>query len=76
MAKKRPMLTLSEEIRQVLAESPISRYQLAKRTGISEGQLSRFLHGQQGVTLANLDILARELGIHIAAPKGQRRKAR
>jgi transcriptional regulator with XRE-family HTH domain len=65
MAKKP---TLSESLRAALKNSPETRYQISRATGISQAQLSRFLHGKVGLTLANLDLLCNHLGVQIVGP--------
>jgi len=49
---------LSDQLRRIIAECGISRYRIAKETGISESTLSRFCSGQRGLSLAALDTLA------------------
>jgi len=55
----------------------VSRYQIAKETGIAAPVLCRFVKGQRGMTLKNLDILADYLGVRVVVdrePKGTKGK--
>ena len=71
MAKKP---TLSESLRTALQNSPETRYQISRATGISQAQLSRFLHGKVGLTLANLDVLCGYLGVQVVGPDTKKGK--
>jgi ribosome-binding protein aMBF1 (putative translation factor) len=63
------MATVSETIRQAIRKSPMSCYQIAKQAKMSESQLSRFLSGQSGLTIATLDRLAPVLGLKLTKVK-------
>jgi len=67
------------QYRFVSPESPgLSRYEIAKRSGVSEATLSRFVNGQQGLSTDTLDKLANVLGLELVArqPKGGKTKGR
>jgi transcriptional regulator with XRE-family HTH domain len=66
MAKKQGF---SDSLRAALKSAPESRYQISKATGISQAQLSRFLHGKCGLTLVNLDLLCAHLGVRVVLPE-------
>ena len=55
-------------------ECGLSRYELAKRTGVSEAALSRIVRGERRMTLETLDRLAAEIGIELRRVKVRRRK--
>jgi transcriptional regulator with XRE-family HTH domain len=61
-------MTFSDMLRRIIRESGITRYELSKRTGVTEGGLSRFMAGFD-VTTRTIDALAKELGL------GARREA-
>ena len=65
--------TLSEQLRQIIRTCGMSRYQIAKRSGVSEAALSRFAAGTRGLTTDSLDRLAEVLGLDLA-PKRPKRK--
>lgn len=75
MATKRTSLT--DTIRKAVLHCGVSRYQIAKETGIAAPVLCRFVKGQRGMTLKNLDILAEYLGVRVVVdrePKGTKGK--
>ena len=71
MAKK---LTLTDEIRQAVDASGMSRYRICKRLDIAESTLSRFMSGKAGLSLDTLDRLANLLDLHLAAGKRPKKK--
>jgi plasmid maintenance system antidote protein VapI len=56
---------LSDEIREAVKASGMSRYAIAKALGIAESTMSRFVHGQNGLSMEYVDRLAELLGLHI-----------
>jgi transcriptional regulator with XRE-family HTH domain len=60
--------TFSDQIRDVIKSSGISRYALSKRTGVTQAALCRFMQGQRGLTTDTLDRLAPELQLEVDAP--------
>src|SRR5687768_2660857 len=56
MAKKRPKL-LTDQLRQAIDDSGLTRYRIAKETGISEPTLSKFYLGQRGLSMEALNAL-------------------
>jgi len=65
MSPKQP--TFTEELRQAIRRSGKSQYRICKETGISEGQLSRFVHGKVGLSLSSIDRLCECLELRLAA---------
>ena len=63
--KKKARSRLSEEIRQAVLTCGVSRYRIAKDTGLTESMLSRFVNGSRGFSLEKLDVLAEHLDLHI-----------
>jgi hypothetical protein len=72
MAKKR--LKFSDEIRNAVDGSGLSRYAICQAVGIDQAQLSRFMAGKGWIGQDNLDALAELLGLHVAASKPRRKK--
>ncbi|HEX4000188.1 MAG TPA: helix-turn-helix transcriptional regulator [Pirellulales bacterium] len=72
MAKPRPKFT--DQIRRAIEDSGVSRYQIAKHTGIEQSVLSRFMNGRLGFTLETLDKLADYLQFSLSSkgPKATR----
>lgn len=65
MAKKQPKLT--DEIRQAVDASDLSRYRICKLLDIAESTMSRFMSGKAGLSLDTLDSLAKLLDLHVSA---------
>lgn len=63
MAKKREKL--SDQIRQAVDRSGLSRYRICKMLGLAEATMSRFMNGQGGLSMAHLDALADLLDLNI-----------
>ena len=63
----------SDQLRRVLGECGLSRYEIAKRSGVDEAALSRFVNGQRGLTTDTLDRLAEVLDLELI-PKRRPRK--
>lgn len=75
MPKKKQRLSLSDELRQAIERSGVSRYSIWQQTGIDQGSLSKFMDGERGLGMESIDKLADLLGLHIAA-KSRRSKGR
>ena len=56
---------LSDEIREAVNASGMSRYAIAKALGIAESTMSRFMSGKGGLSMEFIDRLADLLGIHV-----------
>jgi transcriptional regulator with XRE-family HTH domain len=70
------MAPILSELRDAIRASAKTRYRLAKETGISEGQLSRLMSGQGGLSIDALERLAAALGLDVTVRKQQKRKTR
>jgi transcriptional regulator with XRE-family HTH domain len=69
---KRRTDKLSDQLRQAIDDSGLTRYQISKATGIDQSVLSKFHHGERGISLAAVDQIGEYLGLRIV--KGRRRK--
>ncbi len=77
MRRKKQRLSLSDELRQAIERSGMTRYSIWQQTGIDQGSLSKFMDGERGLGLESIDKLAELLGLHIAAePERHRPKGR
>jgi transcriptional regulator with XRE-family HTH domain len=56
---------LSDEIREAVNASGMSRYAIAKSLGIAESTMSRFMNGKGGLSMDFIDRLAELRGLHI-----------
>jgi len=66
MGKKRKRKKFSDQIRQAVDDSGITRYRIWKDTGLSESMLSRFMSGDRGLSMTALDALAKYLDLHVS----------
>ena len=57
--------SLSEALKEAIRASEMSEYQIAKRAGISQVMISRFLSGERDIRLATADKLAHALGLKL-----------
>lgn len=75
MAKKRAK-KLTDQLRQAIDESGLTRYRISKETGISEATLSKFYLGQRGLSMEALNALGEflELTINLGRKPGKKGK--
>jgi hypothetical protein len=55
----------SDQIRRAIGDSGETRYRIAQETGLNEAALGKFFHGERGMSLESLDILAEHLGLEV-----------
>ena len=63
-----------DEMRRAIQDGDVSRYAIAKATGISEAQLSRLMSGESGLSIQSLERLADELNLEIVIRRKRRSK--
>lgn len=68
MAKRSPKL-LSDQVRQAIDDSGLSRYAIAQETGIDESALSKFYNRKRGFNTDTLDALGEFLGLRIVVDR-------
>ena len=69
--------TVSDQLRQAIldaAERGITRYRIAKETGVSQAALSRFVSRGQNIDLPSFDSIAAYLGLTLTQAKPAPRK--
>jgi transcriptional regulator with XRE-family HTH domain len=71
MPKKLP---LSEQVRKAIDAAGVTRYRIAKETGISESALSRFMSGERELSLPSVDRLADYLGLSLCNSSTQKKE--
>ena len=57
-------MKLSDEVRRAISKSELSRYQIAKESGVQQSGLSRFMAGS-ALSTDSLDRIAAVLGLRI-----------
>jgi len=61
--------TISDDLRRAIEASGKSRYRICKDNEIPESQMSRFMSGEVGLSLAVLDRLCAYLGLELRKSK-------
>ena len=62
-------MSVLDSIREAIRKSGKSRYAIAKETGIDEGQLSKFMRGKAGLSLANLEAILETINLQLKVVK-------
>lgn len=65
MGRKR----FSDQVRDAVDASGMSRYAICKAIGLNQGAMSRFMAGNGGLSMDTLDRLAELLGLRIVAER-------
>jgi plasmid maintenance system antidote protein VapI len=65
MARRKKPTTISEQLRDRIATSQLSPYELAEASGVDRSVLSRFLTGKRSLTLDTVDKLADVLKLRL-----------
>lgn len=73
MAKKRTK-PLSDQVRDAIEESGLTRYQIAKATGIDESALAKFFNGHRGLSMKSLDALGEYLELTVTLGQAASKK--
>ncbi|MCA9178015.1 MAG: helix-turn-helix transcriptional regulator [Planctomycetales bacterium] len=69
-------MKITDQIRQAIDDSGLTRYRIAQDTGIDESTLAKFCHGTRGLSLDNLDPLCEYLGLRIVAERKPTKKGK
>jgi transcriptional regulator with XRE-family HTH domain len=75
MAKRQPK-KLSDQVRQAIDDSGLTRYRIAVETGMDESALAKFYNGHRGLSLNALDRLGEYLGLRIVMDRKPKKKGR
>ncbi len=75
MAKKRSNL-LTDQLRQAIDDSGLTRYRIAKETGVSESALAQFYNGHRGLSMEAMNALGEFLQLKITLGRKPTKKAR
>ena len=66
MAKKKKLTSqLTDQLRQAIDDSGLTRYRIAKEAGISESALAQFYNGHRGLSMESLNALGEFLQLTI-----------
>ena len=61
--KTRKPTALSDQLRQIIEDGILSRYEIAKQSGVDASQLHRFVKGEGRLTTDTLDKIGAVLGL-------------
>jgi cyanate lyase len=75
MAKK-PTKKLTDQLRQAVNDCGLTRYRIAKETGISEATLSKFILRQRGLSNRAMDAVGEFLELEIVMGRRPRTKGK
>jgi transcriptional regulator with XRE-family HTH domain len=67
---------IEEQFRRAILESGMTRYRLCKLSGVTNSQLSLFVHGKRSLTLGSAAKVAQVLGIELIQKKKKAQKAK
>ncbi len=68
--KRKRKRTMSDQLRQAIQRSGQSRYAICKALDLAQGQLSKFMHGERGLSLDVLDRLCAYLNLELRGKSG------
>ena len=74
--RKKSTKKLSDQVRQALDDSGLTRYRIAKETGIDQSALAKFYNGHRGLSTDVLDRLGEYLGLRIEMDRKPNKKDR
>jgi predicted XRE-type DNA-binding protein len=60
---------LSDQLRRAIEQSNVTRYRMSQDLHITEGQLSRFVNGKCGLSIASIDAISEYLRLEITMRK-------
>lgn len=75
MAKRRSK-KLTDQVRQAIDDSGLTRYRIAQETGIDESALAKFYNGHQGLSMGALNALGEFLQLKITLGRKPSRKGK
>jgi len=75
MSKKPVSEKFDDQLRRLIDECGLTRYAIAKETGIDQGALSRFMTGKAGLSMPNLNTLAELLGWQVTPVRKPKNKS-
>ena len=75
MGQKRTNL-LTDQLRQAIDDSGLTRYEIARQTGIDESALAKFYNGRRGLSMKALNALGEFLQLKITLGRKPSKKGR
>jgi transcriptional regulator with XRE-family HTH domain len=75
MATEKPK-PLTDQLRQAIDDSGLTRYEIAKQTGIDESALAKFYNGHRGLSMEALNALGEYLQLKITLGRKPEKKGK
>lgn len=70
------MVKVSERLRKAIERSGMSRYEIARRSGVEQSSLSRFVNGERGLSQEAIDAICALFGLRLVSSKPRKRGER
>ncbi len=64
---------IAEQLKKAIKDSELSASEISRHTGITVGQICRFIKGERSLTISTADVLLQFFGLEI---KGKKVKSR
>jgi predicted transcriptional regulator len=65
---------LSDQLRRLIEESPMSRYEISKKTGIAQSTLCKLVQGERGISTDSWDLLGECLNLRLVVDESKTKK--
>ncbi len=65
---------MSDQVRDAIDGCGLTRYAVARATGVTEGALSRFMSGERDMTLRTLGRIAPVIGVSLRTKRPRRQR--
>ena len=62
-------MKVTDQLKRLLEESPVSRHRLCLLSGVDAGCLASFIAGRRGMSMESLDALGEVMGLTLTASK-------
>jgi transcriptional regulator with XRE-family HTH domain len=62
---KQQATRVSDQLRRIIDDCGLSHSEIVEQTGIDKGTLSKFMHGERGLSMKALDRLGQCLGLTV-----------
>ncbi len=75
-SKSKRSTLLTDQLRQAIDDSGVTRYRIAKETGMSESALAQFYNGHRGLSMEGLNALGEYLQLTIHLGRNPEKKGK
>ena len=66
-------MNMTDQVRRAIQDCGLTQAELARRTGLTRGALSRFMSGERDMTLRTLSLIAEEIGVALVYKRPKRK---